>query len=352
MSRILPIPTFGPTALLAAVLAASACTKGPSYGSANAIIAVVDSALMPDLEPVLTRALEREVHTTRAEPVFEVTFTTVESIGEFRRWKRLVVVESLDEAALVPDLVDLPDDGPVAAEVHDEWSRDQTVWVFAAGTPEATVELVRQRADSLYRVIHDRYVEEQVARMWASERDSALFRSLVDSLGFGLVLPRVYQPAPGSAPADSRVWYNRDPRRVVSLHWLPRPTELSADTVLAIRRAWGAEVFPEDSIVGSLAGAPDTTAAPADTGVGAVAAAAPIQASRTTLAGREAVRLQGVWRSLEGASAGVFLTYGVACGDALVLIDGNLFAPDREKYPYLVQLERIFSTFACEREAA
>lgn len=351
--------------LLAAIVVA-ACTKGPSYGSGNAIIAVVDSSLMSELEPVLADALEREVRTTREEPVFEVTFTTPASIGEFRKWKRLIVVESLEDAILVPELADPPEAGPLVTEVEDEWARDQTIWVLAGPTPGATIELVRQRVDSLYQVIHERYVEEQTDRMWASERDSALYRSLVDSLGFGIVLPRVYRPAPGSAPPDSRVWFNRDPRRIVSIHWTARPADLTPDTLLAIRRAWGREVFPEDSIAGTLPGTiADTTpvaidtarsagtgAAPADTASDglAEAVAEPVQAERTTLDGRPAVRLQGVWRGTAGTNAGLFLTYGVVCGDALVVLDGNLFAPDREKYPYLIQLERIFSTFHCARE--
>ena len=334
----------------------AACTKGPAYGSANAIIAVVDSALMGELEPVLAEALEREVYTTREEPVFEVTFTTPESIGEFQKWRRLIVVEPLGDATLVPELSDLPDDGPLVTEVEDEWARDQTIWILAGQTPESTVELVRQRADSLYEVLHERYVQHQAARMWASERDSALYRSLVDSLGFGIVLPNVYRPASGSAPEDSRVWFNRDPRRIVSIHWTDRPAEISADAVLEIRRSWGREVFPEDSIVSPSPDASDDPDAAEASGGGDTLATAPpvetpdpVQASRTTLGGQPAVRLQGVWSGTAGANAGIFLTYGVACGDRLVMLDGNLFAPDREKYPYLIQLERIFSTFHCER---
>lgn len=364
MTRLRYVRPHAFTAFLLGAILASSCTKGPSYGSANGIIAVVDSALMAELEPVLVDAFEREVRTTRLEPVFEVTFTTPETMGEFRQWRRLIVIEPLDGATLVPDLADPPEAGPLVAEVDDEWARDQTIWVLAAETPAATVELVRQRADSLYEVMHERYVEREVARMWASERDSALYRSLVDSLGFGIVLPNVYRPAPGSAPADSRVWFSQEPRRIVSIHWTARPDELSADSLLSLRRAWGREVFPEDSIAGSLPGSADTTgdgtaAEPPDapaTAPGDTAAVIPamepepVQVERTTLGGQPAVRLQGAWRGTTGTNAGVFLTYGVLCGDALVMLDGNLFAPDRPKYPYLIQLEQIFSTFHCARE--
>lgn len=327
--------------LATALAAAFACGRGPSYGSANAIIAVVDPGIREEVEPILRQGLEREVVTTRPEKIFEVTFTTPAEIGDFRRWRRLVVVEPLTDPVLVPDLVDVPREGAVVAETTDEWARGQTIHVLAAGTPEATIDLVAATVDSLFREIHADYVEHQVARMWASGRDSALFERLIEERGFGVVLPRVYRPAPASAPDSSLVFYNEEPRRVVSLHWRPRPPEMTPDTVLAVRRSWGGRAFPDEEIVGSLedgAGASPDTLAPAGP---------PIEAGVTELAGRRAVRLRGTWRERDGVSAGLFLTYGLACGERLVLLDGNVYAPDRGKYPYLIQLERIFATFAC-----
>lgn len=349
MRRTRSFPIFpAATLLVAGILAAAGCSKPPGYGSSDAVIAVVDTAISDAVEPVLRRAFEREVQTTRTETVFDVTFAPAQSIGEFRKWRRIVVVQPFGEGTLVDGLVDAAD-GPLVAEVHDEWARDQTIWVVAAPGGAATVDLLESVADSLYGVIHDRWAEEQTARMWASGRDSTLFRSLVDSLGFGIVVPRLYDAAPGSAPADSRVFYAGDPRRVVSLHWLDRPSALTADTVLAVRRAWAAEVFPEDSIVGALPGAARTDSAgtPADS---AAAGGPPIRADRVELGGEDAVRLRGLWRGRDGTSAGPFVTWGVICGDRLVLVDGDLYAPDRKKYPYLVQMERIAATFACDRD--
>ncbi|HET6342648.1 MAG TPA: DUF4837 family protein [Gemmatimonadota bacterium] len=332
-------------AFLSVLLPLTACGRGPAYGSDNAIVAVVDPALRERVEPALRASLERGVETTRMEPVFEVTFTTPEGIGEFRKWKRLLVIEpGGEDAVLLPELVDTPLEGPVSTVVHDKWARGQTIYVLAAPTPEATAELVRASADSLYGVIHDQFVDYHVARMWASEPDSALAGRLAEELGFSVLLPNVYRPAGASAPADSRVWYNEDPRRVVSLHWLPRPTGLTADTLLALRREWGHQLFPGDSITGVLP-APAGTAVPADS-----LTEGPVPQVRTLetrLGGLPAIRLQGPWTSPSDVGTGLFVTYGVICGDRLVLLDGNLYAPDRSKYPYVVQLDRIFETFRC-----
>jgi hypothetical protein len=327
---------------------AAACSKGPAFGSDNAIVAVIDPRVRETLEPLVREALEREVFTTRSERVFEVTVTTPAEIGDFRKWARLLVIEPLDGATLVPDLAGDAEE-PLFARIEDEWARDQTVWVIAAPTPEATVELARARLDSVYGAFHEAWVDHQVDRMWASDADSAGARRMAEELGFSIVLPQVYRPASSSAPPATRTWYNEDPRRVLSLHWEPAPPALTAERVLAARRTWGADLFAGDQIAGSLPGdsMPGDTL-PGDTlPPGAGPAAPMLLAGRTTLDGLPAVRLQGVWENREDLTSGLFLTYGVVCGDRLVLIDGNLYAPDRDKYAYLLQFERIFETFRC-----
>ena len=335
---------------------AAACSKGPAFGSDNAIVAVIDPRVRETLEPLVREALEREVFTTRSERVFEVTVTTPAEIGDFRKWARLLVIEPLDGATLVPDLAGDAEE-PLFARIENEWARDQTVWVIAAPTPEATVELARARLDSVYGAFHDAWVAHQVERMWASEADSAGARRMAEELGFSIVLPQVYRPASSSAPPATRTWYNEDPRRVLSLHWEPAPPALTAEQVLAARRSWGADLFAGDQLAGSLPGdtlAPEDTLPPGEGPPGDTLAlpdtlAPPmLLASRTTLAGLPAVRLQGVWENRADLTSGLFLTYGVVCGDRLVLIDGNLYAPDRDKYAYLLQFERIFETFRCD----
>jgi len=344
------------SALFLAAALLSGCTKGPAYGSDNALIAVVGTDLAAGLEDTLRVAFEREVFTTRPERIIEITATTPAELGEFEKWRRILVVEALPGAILVPDLVDVDGREAIVAEVEDVWARGQTIWIVAASTPEETARLAASVADSLYDVIHQRYVERHVERMWASEPDSALAETLLAELGFSFVPPRVYREAPRSAPPDTRMYYNEEPRRIVSLHWRPATDSLTADEVLRARRSWGAAAFPDEvlSVPGPAAAGDEPTSPEEDTATPAEGPAAPapggvthLAAERTELAGRAAIRLQGVWRETDGTSGGLFVTYGTVCGDRLVLLDGNLYAPERDKYPYLIQFDRIFRTFRC-----
>lgn len=326
-------------------LLAAACGKGPAYGSDNALIAVVDPALRDTLDPVIRGSFERTFFTTRPEPVFDVTFESTRSIGEFRKWKRIVVFEPADEeASLVPQLLTRSQLGAarstgVVAVVEDKWARGQSIWVISGPTAQSTLNLARATADSLFEIVQGLYVDAQVERMWASGRDVALADSMLREHGFSITLPRVYRGAPASAPPRTLTYFNQEPRRVVSIHWAPRPAEMTRDTVLGLRREWGRAIFPGDTIPARIPREGDVIPEVPDLLVG-----------ERMLGGRPAVRLQGVWQNPSDHSGGVFLTYGVPCGEHLVLLDGNVFAPDRPKYPYVVQLEQIFETFRCARE--
>jgi hypothetical protein len=352
-ARLLP-------ALLPAVVipASGACSKGPAWGSENAIIAAVDPALRETLEPILREAFEREVFTTRMEPVFEVTFAPADSLGDFRRWRRIVVIQPASEGGLAADLLggaelDAARAEGAVAEVRDRWALRQRIWVVAGPDAESTVALLRAAADSLYQVLYEDYVAREIDQMWVSEADSALYHEMLDELGFAIVLPRVYRPAAMSAPPDTRTWYNDNPRRVISVHWTRRPLAFVPDTVLAIRRAWGAALFPGDTVpasVAPVAAAGEGGPAGPDSATAALPQPAPVQVGQTTIGGQSAIRLQGVWENPTDRTTGLFVTFAVPCGERLVILDGNLYAPERTKIPYVFQFDQIFSTFRCGGE--
>lgn len=317
--------TLTALALLPFSLVVGACSKGPAFGSDNAIIVVLSPALDETLRQPLRDRFERTTFTTRAEAIFEVTFTTPEDIGEFRKWRRIVLVEPFDSAILLPEVVDVPDTGVVVETVSNKWALNQRVYVLGAPDHDATVALVEDQIGAIYDTIHERFVEHHVERMWASEPDSSLARQIEADLGFSIVLPRVYRPAQASAPPDTRTWFNLEPRRVVSLHWVDGEADRSAATVYASRAAWGVGIFPGDSI----STFEETSVTEVDIG------------------GVSATRLQGTWHNPEDVTAGLFITYGVVCGSRLVLLDTNLYAPERNKYPYVLQFEHIADTFRC-----
>ena len=63
--------------------------------------------------------------------------------------------------------------------------------------------------------------------------------------------------------------------------------------------------------------------------------------------------MQATWRNPPGSgwpAGGPFITYGITCAnqDRTYFVDAWLYAPGREKYEYMIQLETILGTFRCD----
>ncbi len=71
--------------------------------------------------------------------------------------------------------------------------------------------------------------------------------------------------------------------------------------------------------------------------------------------GVEFYELRGVWQNPPEAfpAAGPFITRAIGCpaSGRTYFVDAWLYAPSREKYQYMIQLETILDTFRCAEAA-
>jgi hypothetical protein len=77
------------------------------------------------------------------------------------------------------------------------------------------------------------------------------------------------------------------------------------------------------------------------------------QADAFTFRGLDAYQIQAVWQSPPEAywpAAGPFILRAIRCAeqDRLYLLDAWLYAPGREKYEFMIQLETILDSFRCD----
>ena len=68
--------------------------------------------------------------------------------------------------------------------------------------------------------------------------------------------------------------------------------------------------------------------------------------------GQPAYEIQAIWKNppeLNWPAAGPFITRAVICAqqNRMYLLDAWLYAPGKEKYEYMIQLETILDTFRC-----
>lgn len=320
----------------ATALVAACGEKGLGYGDPNSIIVVVSADRWEAVADDVYGAFEKTISTVRDEKTFTVTFQ--EPYGEhwqnLRRFRQMLVVGTRADAWVQEVLEEAP--GPIAAEgvhqIHDVWARGQTVTLvllpegWAPDQLAAHLGAIHETLDAQYRA----YVEN---RMYFSGVDTALADTLATEHGFTLQLPEVYR----WRQLDSVFVFrndNPDPSeliREITVTWMtPAAAGHDAERLLAWRARLVADYYsePQDVVLEGMA--TDTL----------------------EHEGREVLQLQAQWRNPPERgwpAGGPFITRVVTCDeqDRTYLVDAWLYAPGKEKYEYMIQLNTILDSFRC-----
>jgi len=169
--------------------------------------------------------------------------------------------------------------------------------------------------------------------MYFSGVDSALADTLEAEGGFVMYLPDVYD----WRRRDSVFVFrndNPDPSeliRQVSVSWLtPAPARLDTEAALAWRTRIADENYsePQEVVLDAL------------------------DERSFDFEGHDALELRAQWRNPPDRgwpAAGPLITRTVTCDnqDRTYLLDAWLYAPGKEKYEYMIQLETLLDTFRC-----
>lgn len=322
---------------LAALAVLAACNEVPlSYGDANSIIAVMPMDRWESVSEDVYAALEPRVTTVRAEKTFTVTHQ--EPYGQFwdrlRRFRQMLVVGSREDAWVqeVLDRARTPIEQNGIHQIYDVWSSGQTITLLLMNEGWTRDDL-RPLLAQANELLDGQYRAYARNRMYISGVDSALTDTLSLRAGFTMVLPDVYR----WQTRDS-VWIfrndNPDPSeliRQVAVTWRsPAVGDLDREEVLAWRADLVAAHYTEPQMV-----------------------VIEDSAERTFDArGTRVYELQAQWRNPPERSwpaGGPLFTQIVSCDnqDRTYLLDAWLYAPGKEKYEYMIQLETLLETFRC-----
>jgi hypothetical protein len=322
-----------------AALGAAACGNlGPGYGDPNSIIAVMSQELWDEVDQDVYDALEKTIFTVGEERAYTVTYQEpyAEFWSQLRRFKQMLLVGTPADPWMQEALErgDEQAAQPGVHQVRNVWALDQiiTLVVVPEGSEAASL---RQRLPEIHELLDGQYLTYVRNRMYQSGVDTALADTLSTEAGFSLVLPEVYR---WWAVNDSTYVFrndNPDPSeliREVVVTWIsPAATMLGADDLLTWRARLVGEFYAEPQDVRTDAVYTDTS----------------------PFLGHEAVRVQAQWVNppeLGWPAGGPLITLGVTCPnqDRTYLIDAWLYAPGKEKYEYMIQLQTILETFECE----
>jgi len=315
-----------------------ACEPGLAWGDPQAVIVVAPQDWWPQLEDSVFSALSPTVWTVREDYTFRVAYRAPDDTNSWWRFRELVLIGSRDDAWLAEALATLPRSvtptAPGVYETEDVWARGQIVSIILVDPSQPVGSQVFSRIPEVHQRILERFLQGAENRMFLSGRDSALIDTLQARAGFSLLLPEVYT----WGVEDSTYVFrndNPDPSELIrnfTVTWkTPAPADLPVDSLLDWRKAISEAYWPYPQVVDRE----DLR-------------------TRTLPAGMQGNEIRGAWRNPPGSmwpAAGAFILRAVSCPhqDRLYFLDAWLYAPGKDKWEYMLQLETILDSFRCGR---
>ena len=328
----------GLLALAVGILPLAACENLPlSLGDENSIIVTAAPELWEEIEGSLVPALERTVFTVRDEKTFTVTSGQLggENWFRLRQLKRQLVLGTPSDPWMAPalDKVGDPVAPPRIAQVENVWARGQvaTLVILEEGSEVAGVTALLPSLADLYDT---QFRARAVARMFVTDPDTVLSHKLAEEYGFTLLVPAVYRYV---AVDSVHIFRNDNPDpseliRQFTVTWQGLPAEEAGGEGLLAWRARIVDGYYDYPQVANL----DR-----------------VIEERAILNGNPTYTYQAVWENPPGEypAAGPFIARAVDCPDQgrRYLIDAWLYAPGKDKYQYMIQLEQILDSFRCTR---
>jgi hypothetical protein len=344
------IPPLDPGALVrctgllaaAALLVLAGCDMPRAHGDVHAIVVGAAEEIWNQAGTELDDAISPTIQVVRGERTFRVAWQDPEDArdwGQLRRFRNVLVIGAegdpwVDEALEARRRDAPPVSAPSVLQVPNVWARGQTVTVALLPRSD-DVDALRTLFEPLNARLDAQYREFATNRMFVSGRDTLLADSLATHVGFHLELPRVYR----YSVLDSVYRFRNDNPtpaeliREISISWVtPIPESFpEANEIWSWRQTFAAEYYADPQVV-------DT----------AMTSERPIQVPGSDAEGRE---FQAAWASPPDAwpAGGPTLTRLLPCTgqNRLYFVDAWLYAPAREKYEYMIQLETILDSFRC-----
>lgn len=324
----------------AAIIGVAACDTLPlAMGDVNAIVVSADPELWAEVGETAFSALEGNVFTVRNEHAFRVMYVepTDSAWAGLRRLRRLLLIGKASDPWMATPLagLDEPVTSPQVLQASEVWARQQlvTLVILQEDTgPGEDAQVVRQKLTDVFDIFDGQFRQWAVARMFSTEPDTALARTLRDDHGFHLIVPEVYD----YRQQDSVHLFrndNPDPSELIrqfAITWRSTiPESIGGEDILEWRARIADQYYDYPQVVNQDL----------------------LQEGPGDFGGKQGHYVQSVWQNPPNSypAAGPFITRAIPCTgqQRLYLVDAWLYAPSRDKHEYMIQLEEILDSFHC-----
>jgi hypothetical protein len=327
---------YATLAALAVVTGITGCESSTlAYGDPTTIVTATSPAIWNKVSDQVYAALEPTVYTVREEKTFTVAYQDPTQPGwdNVQHYVHVLAVgtgkEPWMQAAVKKSKT--PVDGPGLYTASDVWASGQQVTMVILSAPDSVDQFLRL-LPGIHTTMDRQYRQWARNRMYMTGVDTALADTLMAKARFSLILPTVYT----HTTTDS-AWIFRNDN--------PDPSELIRQIAVTWRSPIPVGYGPEDFLKWRARLVSTYRE-------GQVVDLSHVKEGPFKYEGHDAYQIQAVWKeppAMNWPAAGPFIDRIITCPaqDRMYLIDAWLYAPGKDKYQYMIQLETILDTFRC-----
>ncbi|MEA3288105.1 MAG: DUF4837 family protein [Candidatus Marinimicrobia bacterium] len=312
--------------------------KENAIGYDHVITVVCDEDNWEACESVLNETLGKVYKTPRTENLYTFHRIDAEDLSVNILNKNLMILTRLEVYSEVTPQVRsmLPDSTitRIREDPHgyyyqeDAYAQGQALLVVAGKSVPDLANRLRINQDQIFEFIERKMFERNTAFVYRSGEQSELAESYFEQYGYYLRMMHDYVEIENS-PQKQFVWLGRDfPYRWLSVTWSTPDdsTELENQLEILLKNTFESKM-------------------------GSIRLNQSVQTRESFWFQQyAATKFYGLWESKEEIKGGPFIAYGFyePVKDRIYLLSGVIHAPQKDKIPYLRQMETIFRTFNTE----
>jgi hypothetical protein len=265
----------------------------------------------------------------QAEPLFSlanISWTMFEKTDMFRRMRSIIVINFTSEQSSEPQHEVQARQSQFSVR-QDVYANNQIVFRFNVPNKEEFFTLFRDKRDLMEKAFYSRE-RIRIVRTFRMTENVAISERLIKTFGFRLIAPegfRILTSTPNFVSINKETKHYGQNMMIYTYPYTANSFKQS--DIIRVRNE-----IAQHHISGPLEGSFMTT----ETQL-------PPISTEVNLNGRYAIETRGLWKLVGDFMGGPFVNYVFLDEETnqMVMIDGFLYAPQRDKRDLLIQLEAI-----------
>lgn len=324
---------------ISVILLIGMCSLKPRSWWTEGVIAVMADPLeWETLQVPIQRVYERVVRTPQIETTFSIRYVSESDFQRYTSYRYLILMATLESQGEIGQIVERVVSDPEIRQgvekgeyyvftQRNQWAKDQLMIILVAEDLIALREKIETNGEFLYAIFNTDWNERLEEDMFARGEQEDVEEDLMGIYGWSMRVQRDYFLVQ-EIPEEGFVWFRRMyPERWIFVRWIDGgdTTLLDAYSVVKERNRIGAEYYGGDHVRSDQF----------------------LFSRRSTFLGRDAQVTSGLWENDGKVAGGPFINYTFhdPLSRRVYMIDVAVFAPARDKMPYLRRLEVLAHTF-------